>query len=802
MLSSPPPILVAALALLATRALAILASYAAYLRWRARRTLRALLCAAGLGRAEDDAMAPDPADDEPEVEDVESVAAGLLPPAEHVHDYQRVEGLMRAWSRLDDDEEEQEADRRRSAPASPRSDSDELDGTDESEPFKPFGDRRAKKRLSLPPAGYANSGNTCFAASALQCLYHTRALTAHFADPGANEASRCCPARGGGGGGGGFCATCEYRDLVRRSLLARPKARVAIGPLTSSIGKIAKHFKRGRQEDSHEYIRSLLDAMHVGWLEARFGAEAEKAIDQRTQETTLVYHIFGGYTCGRVVCCACGHESRTYQSALDFPIEVAAGPRQTVSSVAAALRRNFVDTETLDGANKYKCGGCRAYVKAERGSKVHVSPNVLVVPVKRYQLGRAGKITKFVEYPAVLDLSPYMSDDAPYEGADSAPEYDLFGVVVHLDFMGSAHSGHYVAFVRLADGSWCKCDDGTVEATTQATALKQKAYLLFYERRAPRAAAPRRTPAQEKRAETLRAAARERARRAARRAKEREERKPFPARPARPAAGIDSSRLNATNELAVGSVVEPEHDVKTSGAARRAAEDSDSEEEGEEEDAEDASETDSTDDEGDRDVPEHLTRGHRSTLRERPWPAKVTVTVKLPGVTGAKSLRVAMTDATVSVATTTPVAPAGAGGAARRYALDVALPFPVDDDDAGVVFDSRARSLAIVAPVRPYTAARARAHGAFLARAARARRASRAKRARPAARAVAAAASSDSERGETGARRSDSDSDSGEARAGSDGAAASDGAGSDRLASDLGMMGLAASPTARRARVA
>jgi hypothetical protein len=36
--------------------------------------------------------------------------------------------------------------------------------------------------------------------------------------------------------------------------------------------------------------------------------------------------------------------------------------------------------------------------------------------------------------------------------------------VVHLDFMGSTHSGHYVAFVRLASGVWCKCDDGSVRA--------------------------------------------------------------------------------------------------------------------------------------------------------------------------------------------------------------------------------------------------------------------------------------------------------------------------------------------------
>ena len=85
----------------------ILASYAAYLRWRARRTLKALLCAAGLGRAEGDAAAPDPADDEPEVEDVESVAAGLLPPAEHVHDYEQVVGPLRAgrWRRAEEQAE-------------------------------------------------------------------------------------------------------------------------------------------------------------------------------------------------------------------------------------------------------------------------------------------------------------------------------------------------------------------------------------------------------------------------------------------------------------------------------------------------------------------------------------------------------------------------------------------------------------------------------------------------------------------------------------------------------------------------
>ena len=44
-----------------------------------------------------------------------------------------------------------------------------------------------------------------------------------------------------------------------------------------------------------------------------------------------------------------------------------------------------------------------------------------------------------------------MSPDAPQEGEDP-PEYALYGVVVHLDWMGSAHSGHYVSYVRLLTG--------------------------------------------------------------------------------------------------------------------------------------------------------------------------------------------------------------------------------------------------------------------------------------------------------------------------------------------------------------
>lgn len=42
----------------------------------------------------------------------------------------------------------------------------------------------------------------------------------------------------------------------------------------------------------------------------------------RTQETTLVHHVFGGYLRSQVICSGCGGASRRYEAALDLQLEV------------------------------------------------------------------------------------------------------------------------------------------------------------------------------------------------------------------------------------------------------------------------------------------------------------------------------------------------------------------------------------------------------------------------------------------------------------------------------------------------
>ena len=315
------------------------------------------------------------------------------------------------------------------------------------------------------PSGLTNGGNTCFAASALQCLRRATPLTVWFNDVEKHhDVEKCAETRK-------FCVVCEYSRHLERAQASRDAH--SIGRLTKDISKVARQFKRGRQEDSHEFINALLDAMHVTFLKDLGG---EKKFDLRTQETTVVYHVFGGYTLGTVKCLECGYVSKSFQSTLDVPLEVTG----KISSVEEALRENFCSEELLQGSNKYKCSKCKALVRAKKGSKIHVSPNVLTIPLKRYSTGRFSKITKYVHYPSNFSLAEFMSDDAPYE--DTAPEYELFGVLVHQDFYASAHSGHYVAYVKLRDDSWVLCNDSRVSPSSEKEAMKQKAYILFYER--------------------------------------------------------------------------------------------------------------------------------------------------------------------------------------------------------------------------------------------------------------------------------------------------------------------------------
>ena len=70
-------------------------------------------------------------------------------------------------------------------------------------------------------------------------------------------------------------------------------------------------------------------------------------------------------------------------------------------------------------------------MRACRGCKLEVAPNVLRIHLKRYGLGRFGKVNRGVSYPERLDLAPHVAkgamDDKPARCAGASPGWGWGG---------------------------------------------------------------------------------------------------------------------------------------------------------------------------------------------------------------------------------------------------------------------------------------------------------------------------------------------------------------------------------------
>ncbi|KAL4076196.1 cysteine proteinase [Scleroderma citrinum] len=298
--------------------------------------------------------------------------------------------------------------------------------------------------------GLHNTGNTCFLNSALQCLLHTppllRVLHAHSqSDP--------CRVKNNG-----FCMACNFRQVMMDS---HQKSRSFTPyPITSKLHMIAKHMRRGRQEDSHEFLRYAIDALQKSCL-----AGYPQNIDHALAETTWVHKIFGGRLRSRVTCRECNYHSDTFDSMLDISLDIHG------SSTLKEAFKKFVAVDYLKGADKYKCEKCKKPVVAEKQFTIHDAPAVLTVHLKRFSpLGR--KIGHFVHYDERLSLQPVMSE------GQYGPMYHLYGIISHAG--GGPNSGHYLAHVKAANGRWFEMNDETVSSQHKPPVDMKNAYILFY----------------------------------------------------------------------------------------------------------------------------------------------------------------------------------------------------------------------------------------------------------------------------------------------------------------------------------
>jgi len=110
---------------------------------------------------------------------------------------------------------------------------------------------------------------------------------------------------------------------------------------------------------------------------------------------------------------------------------------------------------------------------------IQKAPNVLTIQLKRFKTSFFGesKINKHIEFPEILNLTPYMSKDQRSQEV----LYTLYAVLVHNGY--STRSGHYYSYIRNSNNTWYCMNDANVQQVGINSVLKQEAYILFYNRK-------------------------------------------------------------------------------------------------------------------------------------------------------------------------------------------------------------------------------------------------------------------------------------------------------------------------------
>nr|XP_014095863.1 ubiquitin carboxyl-terminal hydrolase 36 [Bactrocera oleae] len=301
--------------------------------------------------------------------------------------------------------------------------------------------------------GMMNVGNTCYLNSTLQALFHVPSM-ANWLISDAKHIEECNSSEN--------CIICA----MIKTLEASQNNQSAIRPylVYSKLKFICKHLLMGRQEDAHEFLRYLVEAMEKCFL-TRF--RNYKELDQYSKETTPLNQILGGYLKSAVRCLACGHVSVTFQHFQDLLLDI-----RKADTIEEALEGYF-SRERLEDMG-YKCESCKKKVSATKQFSLERAPIVLCIQLKRFSV-MGTKLNKQITIKPRIDLSKFVSRKEVGEQLT----YKLVAMVTHLG--ASQHCGHYTAIGLTETGSYYNYDDSYVRPVSVQNVCNTNAYIIFYE---------------------------------------------------------------------------------------------------------------------------------------------------------------------------------------------------------------------------------------------------------------------------------------------------------------------------------
>ncbi|ESS70374.1 ubiquitin hydrolase [Trypanosoma cruzi Dm28c] len=348
--------------------------------------------------------------------------------------------------------------------------------------------------------GLENMGNTCFVNSVLQAIAYTPALAQYFAGTFKAPCSHVV--------GAPYDYAYALGETIRNIHTPSNRARRA-ALLVSNLKGLFPHFQLGRQGDAHEFAIQLLHACHRSILFRQIGS---RKVSSCIEQTSTLQRVIGGYLCSVV---AWSRQEEIHRLMKAGKIQEAADLKlSSRGSSSDVLVSNTYDPfvtlsvevvgQTLDHCLAKLCQEeklCRhsyvsprgVAVQATKRFQLHKLPPVLIIHMKRFNC-MGGKVTKYIQYPKVLNLAPFCTDkamkrnatvcrDAGGDEKDRSCLYELNAICIHEGNL--LVYGHYYSVVRARNGMWLLCNDERVSYCDEERALRQQAYMLFYSRVEP-----------------------------------------------------------------------------------------------------------------------------------------------------------------------------------------------------------------------------------------------------------------------------------------------------------------------------
>ncbi|XP_055596056.1 ubiquitin carboxyl-terminal hydrolase 3-like [Uranotaenia lowii] len=385
--------------------------------------------------------------------------------------------------------------------------------------------------------GLRNLGNTCFMNSVLQSLSNIQEFSTYFnAMPSLDTQKgkqKAYHSRSMKENLDDVFVVEELRKVLLNLSQGGDGSKGAISPecLFLVIWKVVPQFRGHRQHDAHEFLRYMLDRLHMELQQVSIPVDISSSSTSSSGvgntnsphksgevvktnpynvhplshlhtkgRNSIVTNVFGGVLQSEVRCLVCGMESKKHDPFLDLSLDIPEKyySKEPVEGIEkdkdgtpvchiSDCLASFTAVEELAETELYYCNSCKCKQKSTKRFWVRRLPNVLCLHIKRFRWNNfyRTKIDLRITFPInALDMSQYVLQNGPEtrRSNSSCNIYDLAAVIVHHG--NGSSCGHYTSYA-INNGVWMHFNDHSVKEVSTEAVADCKPYILFYIKRDP-----------------------------------------------------------------------------------------------------------------------------------------------------------------------------------------------------------------------------------------------------------------------------------------------------------------------------